>query len=127
MGGMFQFTDEDLARDKKLTPGWYRLRGKKVENKPAKTDQSNNTWVTWVGVSGEGNGVEVSECLNEKFAPNVKSLIYALTGEPVKAGVAYAINEQTVVDKEVEAFVQPDTVNGVLKNVIKDYRPVANS
>jgi len=119
---LFQFTEEDIARDKLVSPGWYDVICTKVENKPAKTDGSNNCWITWKGSSGDANMVEVAECLNEKFAPNAKKLISALTGEPVKPGVAYKLDESLVGRDSLQAFIAPGDVNGVTRNTIKDYR-----
>lgn len=120
---LFAFTEEDIARDKLVAPGWYVVQCMKVEDKAAKTDGSNNTWITWKGMSGDAAMVEVAECLNEKFAPNAKKLIAALTGAKVEAGVQYKI-DAGLVEKQLEAFIAPGDVNGTIRNTIKDYRPL---
>ena len=59
-------------------PGWYEYEIKKVNPKPAKSDSaSTNYWVTFRGLSGEMEGVLVTEMWNSKASWAMVSLYRA--------------------------------------------------
>jgi hypothetical protein len=125
--GMFDFTEEDLARSKRVTAGWYPVVIVKVEDKPSAGDQSRNTFVTVKGLAGDARLVEVSTCFNEKansFSGVIPFIKAIQNGQPVVLGEKYEVNS-SLEGRQLDAYIAPGTINkaGDIGNTVKDWRP----
>lgn len=118
------FSAEDIASGHLVDePGWFGYEIKKVTPKPAKSDGSTNYWVTFVGQTGEMNGVGVTEMWNAKASWSMVNLYRAINGgKDPKPGDG--IDFEALVGIKLQAYTVRGDKFGTIANCLKDYRPL---
>lgn len=118
------FTQDDIRSSHLVEkPDWYDYEIKKVSQKPAKTDGSVNNWVTFRGLSGEMEGVLVTEMWSSKAGWAMIGLYRGThNGENPKAGDTLDFND--LVGIKLRAMTVRGDKFGAIGNCLKDYRPL---
>lgn len=129
---LFDVTPEDVARGTILQPGWYPAVVSKTEDRPAKTDGSNVTFVTLrllEARDSDGNGVSnvnVVATFSVKAPGSIINFANALgnkIGKDGKKGVE--ISDRTCKDRKVSVYVKNDVYEGRTINKVADFKPLA--
>jgi hypothetical protein len=121
---LLNITPEDILRSKTITPGWYRVKVKRVGEKPAKTDGSTTYPVEMIVLSdGEFQGVPIQQVFSEKAPGFAVKFIEACGKEVKREGGQYELT--AAVDKELDVFIDNSLYQGRLTNNVKDYRSSA--
>ena len=117
-------TREDLLRGKVLTPGWYKLTIKSVDEKAAGGDGSMNTNVSLVvSQPGEFEGVPLKRVFNEKAPGFAIPFIQALSGERIsEEGGTFDLSN--AVGREVYGYVKTRMWQERPQNDVADFLPV---
>lgn len=121
---LFETTEKQLNRDKLLEPDWYPWEIVDVEDKPSKTDGSNNCWVTCEGIGENNRYVQVSICFNEKWSPILIPFIKGAMGVEPVAGDQYEFTKEKLNGKKFQAFNNPKLFENKMRNNLVDFKPL---
>jgi len=122
---IFETTDKQLNRDKLLEPDWYDWEITDVEDKPSKTDGSNNCWVSCEGIGESNRYVQVSICFNEKWSPVLIPFIKGAMGAEPNPGDQFEFTKDKLKGKQFSGFNQPKLFEGKMRNNLTDFKPLA--
>ncbi len=114
------FSERDLLRGKVVTPAWYRVEILDVQEKPSSDGQSMNTWIKGRILFNADNGSKEFEgvptpflwLFNSKGAFAAVGFVNSLTGSEVTPGSRFNLNKETLVGKQLDAFIG----NGIYNN-----------
>ncbi len=128
-----EFNDADVLRSRIVVPSWYRVRVKKVTEKPSKGGDSKNFWIEGEILFEADNGDKTfagtptpfAWLFSEKAMGFAYGFIAAVTGEEPTVGKRYDL--EAAEGKELDVFIENDTYNGQIQNKINHkYRAVRN-
>jgi hypothetical protein len=133
---IIEFSEQDLLRNKIITPGWYVARVDQVLTKPAKGNnpETSTIWPiegTVIKNADNGSvefaGVPTPAGWNFNDNPRAKGFIEGflrcVMGSDVKPGVRYEL--KAAEGKELEVFIENDTFEGrVVNRINHKYRPL---
>ncbi len=129
------FSEQDILRNKIVTPGWYKVRVDRVGTKPAKGDNPETTTIWPI----EGTIIKNAENGSEDFAgvptpagwnfndnPKAKGFMIGFFnsfGYEVKPGGRADL--AAAEGKELEVFIENDNYEGrVVNRINHKYRPL---
>jgi hypothetical protein len=124
--GIFKTEEKMLNRDKQLEPGWYPWEIVDVEDKPSKSDGSNNCWVTVEGIGEANRYVQVSILFNEKWSPILIPFIKGALGVEPKAGDDFNFDSK-LKGRQFDGYNQPKLYESKLRNNLVDFRPLGST
>lgn len=119
----------DVLRSKVIEPGWYLARITKAVDKPAKTDGSMNSELSFEIVSPSGGGttpfkgVPVSNVFNEKFPGFAIEFIEAMGGKVSESSTVEFEIGPKLVGKPIEINVNNELYQTRMLNKIIGFRP----
>jgi hypothetical protein len=118
----FTITSADIKRNKVLEPNWYTVKITKIEEKPAKDQESINKWVHFEVLSHDEsiNGVPLRRCFNEKAPGFVIPFIKIMAGKNDIEPGEYEITER-LVDRQLRVHV---TQQEQFVNSVDDFLPL---
>ncbi|MEX0595359.1 MAG: hypothetical protein WD512_02585 [Candidatus Paceibacterota bacterium] len=121
-------TQDDLLRSKLLTPGWYTVFVKDLEEKTAGTDGSA-LYVYHLRVEENVKGDKSIAGVPLRFQISEKAIgmampILAACGWKATAG---SVELKDCLNKHIQAFVQRGEYNGRPQNEIVDFRPAPSA
>lgn len=128
------FSEEDILRNKIVTPGWYTVRVTRVGTKPAKGDNPDTTTIWPIdgtiirnaeNGSEEFSGVPTPAGWNFNDNPKARGFIVGFfnsLGAEVKPGKAMEL--AAAEGRELDVFIENDTYEGRITNRINHkYKP----
>jgi len=135
MSPIVTFSEQDILRNKIVTPGWYRVRVDRVGQKPSKGDNPDTTTIWPI----EGTILKNAENGSEEFAgvpspagwnfndnPKAKGFMIGFfnsVGATVKPGERMEL--AAAEGHELEVFIENDTYEGrVVNRINHKYRAV---
>lgn len=131
---MISFSEDDLLRDKIVSPGWYRVMIQRVGTKPSSGSNPETTTVWPI----EGKIIRNADNGSEEFAgvptpagwnfndnPRAKGFMIGFLkslGADIKPGERVELSNAE--GQEIEVFIENDTYEGRIVNRINHkYRP----
>ena len=115
------FTQEDLKQRKQLSPSWYRVVLKVVNEETAKDGMSTN-WVCKFVITEANDpsavGTPVRHWFNEKAMGRVIDFVRCFINGEVEEGQGYELSD--CIDRPVLAFIKYDPERKF--NTIEDFR-----
>ncbi len=113
------FTTEDLKSSYQVqNPGWFEYEITKISEKPATTDGSPNIFVTFMGKSGEMEGVRITWMNNSKANWKAVPLFKAANGGTLESGRKYDYSD--LIGCKVQAMTKR---GDRFPNELVDFRP----
>ena len=115
-------TPDDLKKGTLVDPGWYPAVIKNVEEKPSKTDGSQN-WNLEFKIEGDSkfNGVPVYRTFNEKGAGFAKNFVTA-GGGVIDEKKGFEVDFQRTVGTKLNIYVKNRLYEGNMRNEVADFR-----
>ena len=117
-----KFSQEDINRQKSVTPGWYDCVIKDANDELASDQQSTNTVVDFLILDGAFVGVPLRTWINEKAPGLYIQFFEAVLGQ--KIGPGTEVETTAVKGRKVKVFVANEEYKKRMTNVVKDYRPM---
>ena len=102
MPRIVNFTESDLLQGKLVTPGWYTVKVREVEDRQASTDGSTVYNFTLEIIEGEEKGVTATLWVSEKMLGSGRPLLEACGWKPSAGPVDF----DRCVGKVVQVFIQ---------------------
>lgn len=138
MSPIIEFSEDDINRNKIVTPGWYEVEVLRVGTKPSKGDNPDTTTI-WpidgriIRNADNGDtsfaGVPTPAGWNFNDNPRAKGFIvgfFTSLGAYVKAGARMDL--AAAEGKRLEVFIENDTFEGrVVNRINHKYRPLRNA
>lgn len=121
----FVITPGDALRGKPIKPGWYPAEIIKVEEKLAKTDQSQNVNVSWRILAGEFKNHEVTRTFNEKAPGFLIEFLESFGAKLNKDQNTEVELGDNLVTKKQQIYIVNGEYNGKTTNNVESFRPFA--
>jgi hypothetical protein len=117
-------TREDLLRGRVVTPGWYKMKIKAIEDTAAGTDGSTNTNVSLVIIQpGDFLDVPLKRVFNEKAPGFAVTFIQSITGKRLdSSGGSFDLSN--AIGREVYGYIKTGVWQGRPRNEVDDFLPV---
>lgn len=112
-----------MKRGKVVEAGWYPVAISKMTEKVSSKGDSMNTIVEMVIAAGPFKDVPLMKYFNDKAPGAIIPFLKGLGIQIPEDGGEFALDENTVVGKHLEAYVKPDEYQGKTVNSVADFRP----
>lgn len=119
----FVITPGDALRGKPIKPGWYPGEIIKVEEKAAKTDQSQNVNVSWRILAGPFKNYEVTRTFNEKAPGFLIDFLESFGAKLNKEQNTEVELGDNLVGKKQQIYIVNGEYNGKTTNNVESFRP----